>query len=131
MVFTRPRRPLHNVRPPGLGAVAQLIERFVRNEEVVGLIPICSTKARRAARGKHAASRSGKRSPVRVRTSWTEFVVDAQDERLGFRPADAGVRDRRAGAEPVPGREGLASLLEVAFEHDAERGGGFAASATG
>jgi len=25
------------------GAVAQLIERFVRNEEVVGLIPICST----------------------------------------------------------------------------------------
>ncbi len=27
----------------GSGAVAQLIERFVRNEEVVGLIPICST----------------------------------------------------------------------------------------
>jgi hypothetical protein len=32
----------------GHGAVAQLIERVVRNDEVVGLIPICST--RQAAR---------------------------------------------------------------------------------
>jgi hypothetical protein len=28
---------------PPFGAVAQLIERVVRNDEVVGLIPICST----------------------------------------------------------------------------------------
>ena len=32
------------------GAVAQLIERFVRNEEVVGLIPICSTIFRQTPR---------------------------------------------------------------------------------
>ena len=32
------------------GAVAQLIERVVRNDEVVGLIPICSTILRRAER---------------------------------------------------------------------------------
>jgi len=34
-----------SIRPLGWfkGAVAQLIERVVRNDEVVGLIPICST----------------------------------------------------------------------------------------
>ena len=35
-------------RPLGYGAVAQLIERVVRNDEVVGLIPICSTILRNA-----------------------------------------------------------------------------------
>lgn len=42
-MFTRRLAPFHN---HGLrfGAVAQLIERLVRNEEVVGLIPIRSTK---------------------------------------------------------------------------------------
>lgn len=54
MVFTRPLARLHKVRPFGFGAVAQLIERFVRNEEVVGLIPICSTKG---LRGKTSASK--------------------------------------------------------------------------
>lgn len=34
---------------PSLGPVAQLIERLVRNEEVVGLIPIRSTICGRAA----------------------------------------------------------------------------------
>ena len=43
-MFTRTRVTFHNVPPFGFGAVAQLIERFVRNEEVVGLIPICSTR---------------------------------------------------------------------------------------
>lgn len=33
------------------GAVAQLIERVVRNDEVVGLIPICSTILRSTASG--------------------------------------------------------------------------------
>ena len=32
-----------NLPFPAFGAVAQLIERVVRNDEVVGLIPICST----------------------------------------------------------------------------------------
>lgn len=42
MVFTHGAR-CTNYIPLTHGAVAQLIERFVRNEEVVGLIPICST----------------------------------------------------------------------------------------
>jgi hypothetical protein len=33
----------HQYIPLLYGAVAQLIERVVRNDEVVGLIPICST----------------------------------------------------------------------------------------
>ena len=37
-------------RPLGYGAVAQLIERVVRNDEVVGLIPICSTNLRQGER---------------------------------------------------------------------------------
>ena len=32
------------MRPFLAGAVAQLIERLVRNEEVAGLSPVCSTK---------------------------------------------------------------------------------------
>jgi hypothetical protein len=43
LVFTRTRRFLSYIFLP-FGAVAQLIERVVRNDEVVGLIPICSTK---------------------------------------------------------------------------------------
>jgi hypothetical protein len=35
------------------GAVAQLIERVVRNDEVVGLIPICSTILRLAPRDRN------------------------------------------------------------------------------
>ena len=34
------------MRPFLAGAVAQLIERLVRNEEVAGLSPVCSTKFR-------------------------------------------------------------------------------------
>ena len=46
-MFTRRAALAHNLRLiSGSGAVAQLIERFVRNEEVVGLIPICSTRVR-------------------------------------------------------------------------------------
>ena len=40
-MFTRARRLRKTTAP--IGAVAQLIERVVRNDEVVGLIPICST----------------------------------------------------------------------------------------
>ena len=40
-VLLRQKRPSQT--PLGYGAVAQLIERVVRNDEVVGLIPICST----------------------------------------------------------------------------------------
>ncbi len=50
-VLLRQKGPA-NVSAP-LGAVAQLIERVVRNDEVVGLIPICSTTfpaSRRPAR---------------------------------------------------------------------------------
>ena len=35
------------MRPFLAGAVAQLIERLVRNEEVAGLSPVCSTSFRR------------------------------------------------------------------------------------
>lgn len=41
-MFT-PRPALLKTSPFLFGAVAQLIERVVRNDEVVGLIPICST----------------------------------------------------------------------------------------
>lgn len=37
------RPGLRNVRPHGVGAVAQLGERLVRNEEVRGSIPLSST----------------------------------------------------------------------------------------
>ena len=36
-------RDVRQLSPSPFGAVAQLIERVVRNDEVVGLIPICST----------------------------------------------------------------------------------------
>lgn len=45
MVFTPRSHSYVHTLSLVLGAVAQLIERFVRNEEVVGLIPICSTNA--------------------------------------------------------------------------------------
>jgi hypothetical protein len=55
-------------RPPSItplrlahGAVAQLIERVVRNDEVVGLIPICSTSLRASSYG--SASQPVSRSP--------------------------------------------------------------------
>lgn len=41
-VYSRPAIA-QNLPLPAFGAVAQLIERVVRNDEVVGLIPICST----------------------------------------------------------------------------------------
>ncbi len=37
------QKPITQNLPSLYGAVAQLIERVVRNDEVVGLIPICST----------------------------------------------------------------------------------------
>lgn len=44
-VFTPCVEVFNYAAPSGIfGAVAQLIERFVRNEEVRGLIPLSSTK---------------------------------------------------------------------------------------
>ena len=48
-VLLRQMRPSQT--PFGYGAVAQLIERVVRNDEVVGLIPICSTSLRSSSYG--------------------------------------------------------------------------------
>jgi len=44
-VYSRPAIA-QNLPLQAFGAVAQLIERVVRNDEVVGLIPICSTSLR-------------------------------------------------------------------------------------
>ena len=44
-----------NLPSLAFGAVAQLIERVVRNDEVVGLIPICSTSLRRGFRRRSAS----------------------------------------------------------------------------
>ncbi len=43
------------MRPFLAGAVAQLIERLVRNEEVAGLSPVCSTSLRPAGYGWQAS----------------------------------------------------------------------------
>lgn len=49
-----------NLPFPAFGAVAQLIERVVRNDEVVGLIPICSTSFHlRVARCQGVVQNSG------------------------------------------------------------------------
>ena len=50
------RRAVPQKHPSLYGAVAQLIERVVRNDEVVGLIPICSTILRRAERERRMPS---------------------------------------------------------------------------
>ena len=54
LVFTRPSDSAKPALP--FGPVAQLIERVVRNDEVVGLIPIWSTSLRQAY-GWQASSR--------------------------------------------------------------------------
>ena len=48
MCFTRALACLNKTARLVYGAVAQLIERVVRNDEVVGLIPIRSTILRRS-----------------------------------------------------------------------------------
>jgi hypothetical protein len=69
ILFYSGKNGLQTVRLP-CGAVAQLIERVVRNDEVVGLIPICSTTFSLGVLAAGAAETAQRAEARAARNAW-------------------------------------------------------------
>ncbi len=108
-LFSPPFASATAARPPGHGDVAQLVERCVRNAEVVGSSPIVSTSER--GRGRPGLSAGNARAGTRpcpprgrARTSRSRAGARRRRARPARRAAPPRARARRGrGAVPRPG----------------------------
>ena len=113
----------HTLNAPSLaGAVAQLIERLVRNEEVAGLNPVCSTMLRRSeTEAKHALRSLGEGE---LFSGWRGAThggpVFARPESEDCRADLSAEASAKAGTAPRRRRAGIALRLH---HHPAGRQG--------